>query len=119
MRQVSAGAEVTLSSFTAKFIADTHAYLTWSNMKALGRPVAGPCILFLRPRVVAALGAWRNNVLHPQVDCQIAVVFHSVHVVDSQHEEFRHVESAELHYLGSGCVGHAVVSLVAVGEGIL
>ena len=79
----------------------------------LGRPglTAGPSgpsnwpaqkPLFLRLWLDRRLAGWRNDVLQSHVGDQVAVVFHVVHVVDSQHVQFRCVVSEELYHLSSG-----------------
>ena len=65
------------------------------------------------------LAGWRNDVLDPHVGNQVAVVFHVVSDVHTEHAEFRRVISEELSHLSPGGVGHVVVGLVAVGEALL
>jgi len=59
--------------------------------------LAGPKThYFFRLWLDRRLAAWRNDVLQPHVGDQVAVVFHVVHVVDSQYVQFRCVVSEEL-----------------------
>src|SRR5437870_9765665 len=60
-----------------------------------------------------------NDILQPHVGNHVAVVFIVMHVVESQHAQFRHFAAKELHHLSRGGVGHAVVSFIAIGKRFL
>src|SRR5262249_51221178 len=97
------------------------AYDLW---EALGRSRSVAVRVYAHPRRMLDLfllrlcrwlfARWWNNVLHPHISDQVAVVFHVVHVVDGQRAEFGKLEIEELHQLSAGNVGHTVVGFVAV-----
>jgi hypothetical protein len=79
----------------------------------------GAGLLFLRllRRSGRLLTAGRHDVLHAHVGGHVTVVLQVMHVVDRERTEPRGIVAEELYHLHRGGVGHAVVGLVAVGEG--